>query len=289
MTSLAAISQRRAVRWAALIGCVSAVVAVGYGTSAGAPMTSPTAMPGDRSAHLRLGLDDAGTTVHVHAGDRIVVRLPGGASGGYHRPRSSAPGSVSRTSARGGYPSETRAVAHFVAIAGHARLHSITDFTCLHTTPQCLPPQRVWSVKVRVRAGTAAGSGTSSAVGPDRSFVGVVNGSSDKPTINVVCPGPAGGTAARGAPASGQSVAVRVSPALSGPGFTGSTATRIVAVFNDDRSMTVTFRHYDHPKSIPTSLRLPCGGTGVVRFVPRPKNASRQIDRVRVTYANIAD
>jgi len=95
--------------------------------------------------------DDSGRTIHVSRGDVIRVRLPGGASGGYHRPRTSDRDVVRRTSASGGYPSDDAARARFVALRkGAADLTSYTDYRCLHTDPRCLPPQRQWVVHVVV-------------------------------------------------------------------------------------------------------------------------------------------
>jgi hypothetical protein len=116
----------------------------------------------------------------------------------------------------------------------------------------------------------------------------MIDGSRQDPTVNVVCGGPAGGDR-RGPPAGFQTLAVSPSPALSGPGFTGSAANRVVAVFADDVASKVRFDAYDDPKSIPTTLRLPCEGKGIVRFVPRPASSSSHLDRVTVTFVNIAD
>jgi hypothetical protein len=133
-----------------------------------------------------------------------------------------------------------------------------------------------------------ASSASATAVGPGQSFRGLVNGGGQNPTVAVVCAGPAAGDR-RGPPAGNQTLAVTVSPALSGPGFTGSTANRIVAVFADDTSSPVRFTSYDHPKAIPTTLRLPCAGKGTVRFGPRPAGNGGHPDRVVVQFVNIAD
>jgi hypothetical protein len=95
--------------------------------------------------------DDSGRTIRVSVGDVVKVRLPGGASGGYHRPRTSDRDVVRRTSASGGYPSGDDARGTFHARQpGTADLTSHTDYACLHTQPRCLPPQREWSVRVVV-------------------------------------------------------------------------------------------------------------------------------------------
>ena len=94
---------------------------------------------------------DSGRTIHVELGDIIKVRLPGGAMGGYHRPRTSDGDVVRRTNAFGGYPSDHKARARFVARhRGTSDLTSYTDYTCLHTDPRCLPQQHEWTVHVVV-------------------------------------------------------------------------------------------------------------------------------------------
>jgi hypothetical protein len=109
------------------------------------------ATPASASTHHRyLKESDSGRTIHVVRGDKISVRLPGG-NGGYHRPRSTDATVVERIWAAGGYPSDEDARATFVARhAGRADLTSTTDYTCLHTDPRCLPPQRQWIVHVVV-------------------------------------------------------------------------------------------------------------------------------------------
>ncbi|MBV9291038.1 MAG: hypothetical protein JO222_01215, partial [Frankiales bacterium] len=99
---------------------------------------------------------DAESTIRPHVGDLIIVRLPGGASGGYHRPRSSDPDVVLRRHARGGFPAKADAVGRF-RVVGHGRadLTSYDDFTCLHARPSCEVPQRVWTVHVKVRRAPA--------------------------------------------------------------------------------------------------------------------------------------
>src|SRR4051794_11503573 len=114
------------------------------------PLLVGTPAGAQQTATRHLHESDSGRTIHVHVGDVITVRLPGG-SGGYHRPRSSDHDVVHRRSASGGYPSEADARARFVARqTGKADLTSVTDYYCLHTTPRCLPPQHDWVVHVVV-------------------------------------------------------------------------------------------------------------------------------------------
>jgi hypothetical protein len=107
------------------------------------------AMPAS-AQHRHLHESDSGRTIHVHRGDEISVRLPGG-SGGYHRPRSSDGTIVHRQFAVGGYPDDADAHARFIARhRGTADLTSYNDYACLHTQPPCLPPQKDWIVHVVV-------------------------------------------------------------------------------------------------------------------------------------------
>jgi hypothetical protein len=138
----------------------------GTATPAGAAATAATAhatpvRPGDVTASpsstLRptpnpaaLREENSGQTVHVRVGQTTDVRLPGGPNGGYHTPTSTSD-VMRRTDASGGYPTGQPAQARFIATRpGTADLTSTTDFTCLHTTPACLPPQREWTVHVVV-------------------------------------------------------------------------------------------------------------------------------------------
>lgn len=114
-------------------------------TASSRPSPRPPATP------LRLTEASSGTTVRLRVGQSVRVSLPGGANGGYHPP-SSSDGSVARpTAASGGYPTAQPAQATFLAVRqGPADLSSTTDFTCLHTTPRCLPPQKQWIVHLVV-------------------------------------------------------------------------------------------------------------------------------------------
>lgn len=94
--------------------------------------------------------DNSGQTISLHVGQSVDVQLPGGASGGYRQPTSTST-VLARVAATGGYPTDQPARARFVATCrGTAYLTSTTDFTCLHTRPACLSPQREWLVHVAV-------------------------------------------------------------------------------------------------------------------------------------------
>ena len=121
----------------------------------------------------------------------------------------------------------------------------------------------------------SAGVGSASAqqaIGPNQRFIGLVNGSNADPAVYVVCPGPvyAGRT---GPVAGGQTMSV--AQVATGGGYT--------SVFSSVNSWFVPvpasypanpaelkFTEYGVPQSIPTSIRVPCGGTGQVEFSSCP-------------------
>ncbi len=134
--------------------------------------------------------------------------------------------------------------------------------------------------------GVAVPALASTPIGPNQSFLGLVNGRHNDAVIQVVCAGPI--WPGRTGPAVGeQKVSVSLSPALAGPGFTGSDGRRIVVRF-DDPTKRAGLASYDTPAPLPSGLQLPCYGTGVVRFTPRPTSPTARDDVVKVTYQNIA-
>jgi hypothetical protein len=129
---------------------------------------------------------------------------------------------------------------------------------------------------------------TTTPIGPKQHYLGLVNAKHSSAVIYVVCPGPAAGRT--GPPAGSQTVAVR--KVLSGGGYTGSFAHEIWAQFGNDQVHVVGFTSYNVAKPIPTSLRLPCQGTGTVTFTTcfgtGPCAANGKPDTVTVTFENIA-
>jgi hypothetical protein len=128
------------------------------------------------------------------------------------------------------------------------------------------------------------------AVGPHQSFAGLVNTRISDATIGVLCPGPT----ATGHPLPDQTVAVElvVPPITSTEGYTGLDATSIVAWLNWPTPMAppppvkvAAFTGYG-TAAIPTSLTVPCSGTGVMTFVPTPDDGGRPAT-VNVTFVNI--
>jgi hypothetical protein len=149
-------------------------------------------------------------------------------------------------------------------------------------------PVKVLGSVLAAAAGLALATGGAAAqtpIGPNQQFAGVVNGSAVKANVYVVCPGPAqpGQT---GHPVSGQGVQVIEN---TGDGFTGSAATRIVATFGTSgTSDGLVFTEYGVSQDIPTTLLLPCSGTGTAVFTPQPGSLTARSTTVSLTFINIA-
>ncbi|HXQ43784.1 MAG TPA: hypothetical protein VN816_04025 [Acidimicrobiales bacterium] len=124
-------------------------------------------------------------------------------------------------------------------------------------------------------------------VHPRQFFVGTVNGLPADAVITVVCPG----AADTGHALPGQTLEVdEVGGTGAIPGFTGTKAKEIVATLAYAKSVTgslATFRRYGVAASFPTSLVLPCSGTGVVIFDPIPGSPTARAYEVGVTFENI--
>lgn len=142
--------------------------------------------------------------------------------------------------------------------------------------------------------GTAGAAGPR--IGPHQEFVGLVNGSTgqhDPAVIKVACPGPGQGQTTH--PLPHQSLEVSLPAAVGGTvGNTGPDATHISAYFGIPPSGAAsgglaTFKHYGHKKPIPTSLTVPCSGSGYITFIPFPRVPGETVPFVvPVEYANIA-
>jgi hypothetical protein len=138
-----------------------------------------------------------------------------------------------------------------------------------------------------VFGGATAAMAQGAPIGPDQFFIGLVNGNHTNAVIYMVCPGPSflGQT---GHPESGQNVSVTQSSTTTG-GFTGSLANSIVVSFAPSATTAgITLKYYDTPAAIPTSLVLPCAGTGKVTYNPEPTSQTAKSDVVTVTFINIA-
>ena len=115
-------------------------------------------------------------------------------------------------------------------------------------------------------------------IGPKQYFYGEVFGLSSSTLPNVIavaCAGPA----TIGHPVAGQYVAAHqiFPPIAATTGYTGNDANEInVNLFYSQGTISVltpvfaTLRYYDQNVEIPTSLTVPCNGTGVLDFTPSP-------------------
>jgi len=123
-------------------------------------------------------------------------------------------------------------------------------------------------------------------------FVGLVNGAHRSPIVTTVCPGPVGPT--RMGPVAGKQTMALVH-VKRGHGYTGLFSS-VYAWFQPTTAGTTPtqlhFKRYAAPKAIPTSILVPCGGTGTVVFSScpylAPCAAGWVTDRVKVTFENVA-
>ena len=125
-------------------------------------------------------------------------------------------------------------------------------------------------------------------IGPNQYFYGLVNDHAGQANILMGCAGPAGGT---GHPLAGQTVKVFPAPAptTSDLGFTGSAANAIAVRFPSPTVTNTPVILHDYAVSapIPTSLTLPCSGSGTVAFVPQPTSLTAHTATVTVTFISI--
>jgi hypothetical protein len=130
-------------------------------------------------------------------------------------------------------------------------------------------------------------------VGPKQYFDGEVfslTSASALDVIQVACAGPA----TTGHPIAGQYVAAHqfFPPVTTTYGYTGNFGTEIdVNLIYSVGTITVvtptfaTLTYYDTNAEIPTSLTVPCSGTGVLEFTPSPDpDSSGTVSDVDVTF-----
>jgi hypothetical protein len=124
-------------------------------------------------------------------------------------------------------------------------------------------------------------------IGPNQYFDGLVNDHAGQANILMGC----GGPSQTGHPLAGQTVKVFPAPAptTSDLGFTGSAANAIAVRFPSPTvtNTPVILRDYAVSAPIPTSLTLPCSGSGTVAFVPQPTSSTAHTATVKVTFISI--
>ena len=126
-------------------------------------------------------------------------------------------------------------------------------------------------------------------IGPKTYFVGEINHSTGPATIQMACFGPvvAGQT---GHPLAGQTVTALpvASPTSTTAGYTGTAATSISVTFTSPvlSNLPIVLHDWAVSVAIPTTLILPCDGTGVATFTPMPGSSTaraRQPSRSRTS------
>jgi hypothetical protein len=135
-----------------------------------------------------------------------------------------------------------------------------------------------------------------SPVGPSQYFTGVINGHDGNTATPIVIRMACGGPAQTGHPLRGQTLAVhQLFPPSAAAGSLGQTGndSEIGVFFNAPPPSagapadgSVTFRRYDRTRRLPTSLSLPCAGTGTVWFTPVPVVPPSQSATVPVRFVN---
>ena len=126
-------------------------------------------------------------------------------------------------------------------------------------------------------------------IAPNQIFAGLVNGKFSDAIVKVACPLPIrpGET---GRALRGQSLEVVAPPVIAQQfGDTGAKGTSVVAQVSPPSSVTsgVRFTRYGVKKEFPTTVPVPCSGTGVVSFTPLPGSRTARTATATVTYANI--
>lgn len=133
-------------------------------------------------------------------------------------------------------------------------------------------------------------------VGPHQYFYGQVFGSTNSTAQNVIdvaCAGPA----AVGHPFPGQSVEIQqlaVPVPTTPPGYTGNFGAEVNADLIWSRGTVTmvtpiaTFTSYGVKLPIPTSITVPCDGSGVMSFTPSPNpDNSGRPSNVNVTFVSL--
>jgi hypothetical protein len=150
-----------------------------------------------------------------------------------------------------------------------------------------MPGHRQFAAAALTLALTGALAGSAAAaqpptvlVGPRQFFQGLVNDQASSATIQMACFGPVTLNQV-GHPLAGQTVGVKlVAAPVTGPvsayGYTGDTATSIVAAQSASASnMPIASFTFYGDQALSTALTFPCYGTGTITFAPLPNSGGR--------------
>lgn len=144
---------------------------------------------------------------------------------------------------------------------------------------------------VAIAAAASPVLGPAGKVGSNQDFRGIVNAKNSKAIIRVLCPGPA----STGHPLARQTVRVArvIDPVLRNDGFTGTGAVSIGAwltwpttVKPPPPAYIATFTSY-RALPIPTTITVPCGGSGQMLFLPAPGSPAVKAATVSLTFTNV--
>ncbi len=124
-------------------------------------------------------------------------------------------------------------------------------------------------------------------IGPKNYFIGQVNNATGPATIQMACFGPVvpGQT---GHPLAGQTVKALpvATPTSTTVGYTGTAATSIAVTFTTPAlsGNPIVLHDWAVSAPIPTTLILPCFGTGLATFTPVPSSPTAKPATVAITY-----
>jgi hypothetical protein len=125
-------------------------------------------------------------------------------------------------------------------------------------------------------------------IGANQYFSGYINNAPPGEVIIAVACTPGAKT---GHPLAKQPVEVKPVAASTAAdvGFTGSKGDKISASLAPTTAATLiaSFTSYYVTKDIPTSITVPCSGTGTVDFVPSPTSKTAKTAKLTVSFANI--
>jgi hypothetical protein len=126
-------------------------------------------------------------------------------------------------------------------------------------------------------------------ISPDQSFAGFVNDVRTNTTIVADC----AGVARTGHPGGGQTVSAQPeTPVSTDLGFTGSAgrSLNVSLVLSTSAATPIsigTLSGYFIKLAIPTSITIPCGGTGEMVFAPSPTSPTARSAKVAVTIISL--
>jgi hypothetical protein len=126
-------------------------------------------------------------------------------------------------------------------------------------------------------------------IGPNEVFAGFVNDHQTNATIVADC----AGVARTGHPAGGQYVEAQPAPAsATGTGFTGSLgrSLNVSLVLSPATTTPIpigTLSGYFIKLPIPTSITIPCGGSGKMVFAPSPTSPTARSATVSITIISL--